>query len=253
MPENPIHLVIGTPCYGGLVTSTYFSCIMKLKEASRHEGMALTLLMPDGDDLIQRSRQEMAADFMGIWGATHLLFIDNDMGFEPDQVFRLLRFGAEVVAGACPLKHIDWEKVRTAARAGWENLESAGLRYVVEAVKPPQVRDGFVRVHFAGSGFLLIKRSAFAALMERHPELRYSRAKAGPGGGSWAYAFFNCKIDGKDGPYLSEDYSFCRLWTGMGGEIWVDLNSRIQHVGQAVFAGDINSGPPPVPPEGGGA
>jgi hypothetical protein len=84
-------------------------------------------------------------------------------------------------------------------------------------------------------------------MMERYSELRYPRGK----GEGWAYALFNCLIDGEDGPYLSEDYSFCRLWTRMGGEIWVDLNSRIKHVGQAVFAGDLNSGP--APPQGGAA
>ncbi len=251
MFENSIHLVVGTPCYGGQVTSIYFSSIMKLQEACRREGIALTFLMPDGDDLVLRARQDIVAEFMEIRGATHLLFIDNDMGFEPDQVFRLLRFNEEVVAAACPFKHIDWEKVRSAALTGWENLESAGLGYVVDAVQPPQVRDGFVRVHFAGTGFLLLKRSTFVALIERYPELRYSRGKEKKNS-AWSYAFFNCMIDGEDGPYLSEDYSFCRHWTRMGGQIWVDLNSQIQHVGQAIFAGNINSGPPPVHKEGGG-
>jgi hypothetical protein len=117
---------------------------------------------------------------------------------------------------------------------------------VLETAKPPQVRDGFVRALSAGTGFLRLRRSALAAMMERYPELRYSRAKAGNGGGPWAYALFNCLIDGEDGPYLSEDYSFCRLWTRMGGEIWVDLESRVRHVGQAVFAGDLPSGPGPT-------
>ena len=251
MPENPVHLVVGTPCYRGQVTSAYFSSVLKLQEVCRTEGMALSFLMPDGDNLVQRARQDIVADFMAIRGATHLLFIDADIGFEPAQVFRLLGFKTEVAAAAYPLKNIDWGKVRIAVLAGWEKLESAGLHYVLEVVQPPQIRDGFIKALSTGTGFLLLRRSALTALMEHYPELRYSRDKGGTEAASWAYALFNCLIDGVDGPYLSEDYSFCRLWTRMGGEIWVDLKSQLNHVGQAAFVGNINDGPPPVPKAGG--
>ena len=251
MPESPVHLVVGTPCYAGQVTSAYFSSVLKLQEACQRDGIALSFLMPDGEDLVQRARQEIVADFMEIPGATHLLFIDSDIAFEPEQAFRLMGFNADVTAAAYPLKTIDWEKVRAGVEAGWEKLESSGLHYVLEPAHPVQVRDAFVRAVSTGTGFLLVKRGVFTSLMDRHPELRYSRKKGQPGGSHWAWALFNCLIDGKDGPFLSEDYSFCRRWTGMGGEIWVDLNSRLRHLGQAVFEGDLNSGPAPSPKAGG--
>ena len=43
------------------------------------------------------------------------------------------------------------------------------------------------------------------------------------------------------GTYLSEDYSFCRRWTAMGGDIWADLASSLNHVGPYVFRGDFSS------------
>ena len=45
----------------------------------------------------------------------------------------------------------------------------------------------------------------------------------------------------EDGTYLSEDFAFCKRWTDMGGEIWADLNSRLNHVGQMTFCGDLSS------------
>jgi hypothetical protein len=248
LPENPIHLVVGTPCYGGQVASPYFASILKLQEACQKEGIGLTFLMPDGGDLIQRARQDIAASFMEIPGASHLLFIDSDISFEPEQVFRLFRLKADVTAATYPLKHINWEKVRAAAIAGNNKLESAGLQYVLETAQPLQIRDGFVRALSTGTGFLLIKRSVFVSMMEKHPKLGYSSEHSGPGGGN--FAFFNCRIDGTDGPYLSEDYSFCRLWTQMGGEIWVDLESRLTHHGQTSFKGDLASILPPTPKAG---
>jgi hypothetical protein len=50
---------------------------------------------------------------------------------------------------------------------------------------------------------------------------------------------FECIIDSKTGVYLSEDFSFCKRWTDMGGEIWADLESRLNHVGPATFYGDV--------------
>lgn len=250
MAESSIHLVVGTPCYSGKVTSAYFSSVLKLQEACQREGISLTFLMPDGGDLVQRSRQEIVSSFLGIKDATHLLFIDSDIAFEPEQAFRLLHFNSDIAAATYPLKTINWDKVKAEALAGNKKLESAGLQYVLETAQPIQVRNGFVKALSTGTGFLLIKRSVFITMMARYPELRYSRKGRDSENGPWDYAFFNCLIGGIDGPYLSEDYSFCRLWTRIGGEIWVDLESRLNHIGQAVFTGDLASLLPPSSPKG---
>ena len=55
------------------------------------------------------------------------------------------------------------------------------------------------------------------------------------------FALFECMIDPKSGTYLSEDFAFCKRWTDIGGEIWTDLQSRLDHVGPSVFHGDISS------------
>jgi hypothetical protein len=57
----------------------------------------------------------------------------------------------------------------------------------------------------------------------------------------YRYAFFNCLLDEKAGSYLSEDASFSRRWTDMGGEIWADLESKLQHVGPIHFHGHFAS------------
>ena len=45
----------------------------------------------------------------------------------------------------------------------------------------------------------------------------------------------------EDGTYLSEDFAFCKRWTDMGGEIWADLKSKLNHVGPMTFRGDLSS------------
>ncbi len=252
MPPSRIHLVIGTPCYGGQVTSVFASSLLKLQHACGRRGnIDLTVLMLWGDALITRARQNITAQFLENASATHLLFIDADIGFEPEQVFRLLDFNAEMAAAVYPTKRIDWDKVQAAALKGQKPLAEAALSYVMEfeELGKAAYRDGFAKVRFAGTGFLLIQREALLKMMERYPELRYARENRAEDtlkDSPWRFALFNCVIDPATGTYLSEDFSFCRRWTDMGGEIWADLQSRLTHVGPLSFNGNTASQFPPV-------
>jgi hypothetical protein len=250
---TPPHLVIGTPCYGRQVTDAYAGSLLKLQAACIHGGIRLQVLMTGSDALITRARQNIVAQFLGNAEATHLLFIDADIGFEPDQVFRLLEFDADMSAAVYPIKRLDWDKIAAAAKAGLARLDRSSLSYMVQFPSSQQLstREGFVRVGFAGSGFLMIRRAALVSMTERYPELRYAydhKHNDRLAGSPWRYALFNCMIDPESGVYLSEDYSFCRRWTDMGGEIWADLNSRLQHVGAVTFDGDFSTQFQSAPP-----
>jgi hypothetical protein len=45
----------------------------------------------------------------------------------------------------------------------------------------------------------------------------------------------------KDDRYLSEDYYFSRLWSKIGGKIWADVASPLQHHGNMHFNGHVGS------------
>lgn len=239
------YLVIGTPCYGRQVTDLYTGSLIKLTLACQSRGVRLQVQLTGSDALITRARQNIVAHFLHIEAATHLLFIDADIGFDPDQVFRLLDFNAAMAAAVYPIKRVDWEKIAAAVEAGRRPLHSAALSYMIEfpGHGPIETRDGFARVSFAGTGFLMIQRQALAAMMEHYPELRYAhdhKPNDKLSGSPYRSALFNCMID-ENGVYLSEDFSFCRRWTAMGGEIWADLRSRLTHVGAVDFAGDLST------------
>jgi hypothetical protein len=247
MSDAPVRLVVGTPCYGGQVSHLYTASLLKLQQAcTQAGGIHLSVLMQGGDALITRARQNLVAHFLGDAEATHLLFIDADIAFEPAQVFRLLAFDAEISAAVYPIKRIDWPRVQRQAASKPANLEAAALSYVLEFDDPARIdtRDGFAKARYAGTGFLLIRRAALLKLIAAHPELRYTREhqQIDPLAGSpWRYALFDCLIDQATGTYLSEDYSFCRRWRALGGDIWIDLQSRLTHIGSVPFAGDLST------------
>ncbi|MGA3025599.1 MAG: hypothetical protein ABSF98_12575 [Bryobacteraceae bacterium] len=244
MPPPSCSLILGTPCFGGQVSWLYAVSLLKLQKAFTQRGWSLGFLLQPGDALVTRARQTIVCHFLDYPGATHLLFVDADIGFEPEQVFRLLEFGADFTAAAYPVKQVNWELMAAAVQAGRTPLESATLSYVVErdATRDMVTRNGFVKSRYAGSGFLMIRRSVLEAMIDRYPELRYThehKASDPLAGSRWRSALFNCMIDKLTGFYLSEDFSFCQRWTEMGGEIWVDYMSRLDHVGVMVFRGNL--------------
>ena len=242
------NLVVATPCFGGQVSSIYAGSLFALQRAVQQmSNVDLTVHLRDGDALITRARANLVALFLDDPAATHLLFIDADIGFTPQQVFRLIETGADMVAGCYPIKRVNWDKAKRAMATGSPNLEAASLDYVLEIDNPDQVRviNGFTRVRHAGTGFLMIRRHVLERMCA-HPgyaSLQFFREHTHDAlaGSRNRFALFECMIDPADGTYLSEDFAFCRRWTDIGGEIWADLDSRLDHVGPSVFHGDVAS------------
>jgi hypothetical protein len=240
-----IRLAIATPCFGGQVSSLYAASIFKLQRALRSvPEIELVVHLRDGDALITRARADLVALFLDDPAATHLLFVDADIGFEPDQVMRLIACGADVAGGAYPIKRVNWDKARKVIESHRPNTRSAVLDYVLEVEDPERIAvvDGFARVRYAGTGFLMIRRHVLERMCRHYASLRFCREHsmadslaASPN----RFALFECMIEPATGIYLSEDFSFCKRWTDMGGEIWADLQSRLDHVGPTTFHGDV--------------
>jgi hypothetical protein len=242
-----IRLVVATPCFGGQVSCLYLASMLKLQGTLKsYANVRMKLELDDGDALITRSRANLVARFLDDPEMTHLLFIDADIGFEPDQAIRLLAYGADVSAASYPIKRIDWDKVRRTLEAQRPNPRAAALHYVLEVEDRDNIvqQEGFAKVRYAGTGFLMIKRAVLEAMCQRYPALRFrtDHCYADPLGESPnRFALFDCLIDQGTGVYLSEDFSFCKRWTDMGGEIWIDLQSRLNHVGPTTYYGDLAS------------
>lgn len=239
---NP-YLFVATPCYSGLVTQRFMHSMMGLAHQMALAGLTVQTDLLGYESMITRGRNTLVSRFLDIPAASHLLFIDADIGFEPDQVFRMLAFDAEVVAGMYPLKMIDWDSGLARAHAG-EPVETAPLRYVGAPCRDAeaQARDGFVTAEYAGTGFMLIRREVFLKMAEAYPHLRYAACHnaARPSLSPNQYAFFDGMIEPDNGDYLSEDYTFCRRWRDLGGRIWLDTLGTLTHVGPYEFVGAPN-------------
>jgi hypothetical protein len=240
-----INLVVATPCFGGQISVLYAASLFKLQTLLRAYGdVNLKLIFKDGDALITRARASLISQFLDDPSATHLLFIDADIGFEPEQVLRLLQCGAEMCAAVYPIKRIDWDKVKKTIDNARPNPAAASLQYVFEVEDPDAVvaSAGFVKVRYAGTGFLMVRRQALEKMCAQYPQLKFKRDHSldAASASDNRFALFECMI-AEDGTYLSEDFAFCKRWIDIGGEIWADLNSKLKHIGPMAFSGDLSS------------
>lgn len=237
-------IFLATPCYGGLANIAYVHSLLALQAACAARGLGLQVELTGGDALIGRARAAMAAKFLAS-DATHLFFVDADIGFTPDQALRLLDADRDVCGGIYPTKGIDWTKTRAAAQAGAPDLMAASVGYVVRFLPSPtntvEVDEtGFAPVSYVGTGFMMLKRAAVQRVADAHPELRAKLGDVGgKGGPAEAVMIFESLIEPETGQHLSEDYAFCRRWRALGGEIFADFQSRLTHVGAMAFCGSL--------------
>lgn len=211
-------LFVATPCYGGMVCATYTASVLRLKTACMQVGLPIQFYMHHGESLITRARNECVARFLDS-EATHLVFIDSDIGFDPTAVFRLHTSGYDIACGVYPLK-CDTETFP---------VDYDALGAVDE--------KGFVKAEMATTGFMCIARRVFEKLREAYAGLYYETDI-----GEARDAFFDTAIDKETRRYLSEDYNFCKMWTGIGGEIYIDTTCNLKHQGLKVYSGDFAAG-----------
>jgi hypothetical protein len=219
----------------------FMQSVLALQAACGERGIGLHVDLIGGDALITRARSRLAARFLAHGQATHILFCDADIGFSPENLFRLLSADKPVIGGVYPLKMIDWDKARAAAKADAPDLLAASLGYVIRFIPTPDhsvsIEDGMAQVAYAGTGFLLIQRAALQHLVDAHPELRAKMGDMSDKLADEAVMVFETMIEPETGQYLSEDYAFCRRWQDLGGEIWADMEARLTHVGAAAYTG----------------
>jgi hypothetical protein len=232
-------LFVAIPTYDGQVAIEHLHAIVQLAGACEAEGIGCHVETLDGDRIIQRARARLAKAFLAHADATHMLFVDADIAFPPGNILRLLRAEKAVVAGVYPVKNLDWARIRAAALAGAEDIQAAAATYVVRflpnAENRVEVEGGFAPVAYCGSGVMLIRREVVEKVAEAHPELVADLEELG----GTTPMLFEPMVEPETGEYLSEDYAFCRRWRDLGGEVWVDVESRYAHIGHAVYAGSL--------------
>lgn len=248
--RKDLKLFIATPMYGGNCQEPYFrSCIQLITFFNKHQ-LNLAFGTIANESLVTRARNVLVSYFLSS-DYTHLLFIDGDIEFSVEDVLKLYAHDKDVVVGAYPKKGLNWDNVRNTILSKpnqqFEGREIAAMgsdyainfKFVSREDKTIAVENGLIKLHDAGTGFMMIKRSAILKMIESFPELKYNNDVAINNNiGDNFYALFDTMIDPVDRRYLSEDYTFCRRWQSLGGDIYLDPSISLNHYGHFCFSGN---------------
>ena len=251
LPESALaemYPVIMTPSHDGKYFHNYTLSLLNIVHTNAAHGLPLQVMMQRGESLITRARNNCVAKFLENKEWTHLFWIDSDIGFSPDSFYRLLLADKDVVAGVYPLKRENWPQAGLPAGMTQADFERMYTSYTVNTNDKNENgeivlkvdEEGFMKVHDAPTGFMVIKRSVFEKMIEAYPELNYvSDSDYSPENKGLHYRFFDCMVDPESKRYLSEDYTFCHLWRQIGGEVYVDVQSNLTHQGAKVYHGSF--------------
>ena len=246
-------LFLATPMYGGNCVGMYTRAIADLSAVCAKYGIPLQVYFLFNESLITRARNYCADEFLRS-DATHMLFIDSDIGFNPQDVLALLAIQDDdspydVIGAPYPKKCISWEKVKQAVDKGFADEDPNKLeKFVGDYVFNPkggqrEIPIGEpVEVMEMGTGFMMIRRKTFDKYKEVFPHLHYKpdhiRTEAFDGSRE-IMAYFDCIIDPVSKRYLSEDYMFCYNVQKAGMRVWFCPWMQTQHVGTYVFGGSL--------------
>lgn len=226
LPEGFTGLMVATPCYGGVVTNAYMQSALRLAIACRDKQVTCEIVTSPGDSLVQRARNTLAAVFLAS-RHSHLLFIDADIEFHARDALRLLVADKDLICGIYPKKSIALEFPLNFLPGSSERLNRCPRSGAIEIMEGP-------------TGFMMISRRVFEAMMAAHPQWKYR----GPDHldepqQAMCHSFFDCERRGD--AYLSEDFTFCQRWRDLGGQVWALPDIELRHHGMHAFGGVLTS------------
>lgn len=246
-------LFVATPMYGGQCAGMYTRSIADLAAMCAKYQIPLQIYYLFNESLITRARNYCVDEFIRS-DATHLMFIDSDIGFNPNDVLALLALctdesSYDVIGGPYPKKCISWEKIKQAVDKGVADEDPNKLeKYVGDYVFNPKSDQREiplgqpVEVMEIGTGFMMVQKRVFAKYREAFPHLSYKPDHVRTehfDGSREIHAYFDCIIDPQSKRYLSEDYMFCYNVQKMGSHVWFCPWMQLQHVGSYIFGGSL--------------
>jgi hypothetical protein len=246
MPETkitvaPPKITIATPAYGEIFYAPYVQSMYRLVRACERQKWNTTFATISYADIVE-SRNFLLTNWFDKTDATHLLFIDADMGFEPQLVIDMIGLDKPVVGVVYPKRQIDLERLTKLAAEGEAPRRAINRSH--DFILRRNARSGavnakgFIEVDGIGAGVMLIRRDCVDTMLKKMPELSDKGAKkSSPLAKNLDRLIRAFEPMFVDAGRLSEDFAFCHRWRQCGGEIWANVTHEITHIGLHRFKG----------------
>jgi hypothetical protein len=209
---------VAIPAYTGQIHLGTMRSLMTDLLALNARGDVFTVHDECGNALIADARALIVAQFLAS-DAEHLVFVDSDVCWEAGALLKLIDHKVDFVAGIYPQR-------------------KDPINYCVKWLPKPELHavNGLLEVAGVPAGFMRVSRGLLEKMVSQYPDTEFY-CPAAPNERAWAL-FADYRI-GKH--KMGEDYAFCKRWTEMGGQLWIDPEIKMGHVGYKTFEGHIGN------------
>ena len=264
LSKNKPCIYILTPCFGSVCFVNYVHCLISTIDTLRQYGIEVVIEFCRNDSLVSRARNNLVARAMANPKMTHIMFIDNDITWDINDILKLLISDKNLVGGIYPLKNYNWSDLLVDKKDP-TNPSPNTIQQMIDRKNNSQFKDiisdesmvqfnlvrynvnyldstlnidkNLAKVKHIATGFMMIKRNVIEKMSQAFPSTKYvddvNFLKKEEN--EFAYALFDCGVE--EGHYFSEDWLFCHRWTKMGGSIWMDVSIALTHTGIEDYKG----------------
>lgn len=213
------HVWIAIPAYTGQIHLATMRSIISEMLGFSDRGDKVTIFDESGNAMIADCRALIVEKFLDGDG-TDLIFVDSDVCWQAGALLRLVDHTVDFVAAMYR------------QRLDPENYCISWLNPGKELWADP--RTGLLEVEGVPFGCVRLSRAGLEKMVAAYPETEFY-VEAAPN--QKAHALFD--------PYrigtvkFGEDYSFCKRWRDIGGQVWIDPEIKMGHIGYKTFTGSI--------------
>ncbi len=232
-------IFVATPCHSDVSLHYFQACLEFQKHCIKNNVLCCFQVMKSS--LVTQGRNLCVSSFMEE-GSSHLLFIDSDIDFSSESIFKMVAADKDVISVPYPLKTLNWEK-------GWRKIKEGKIKSEHDLqykalyqypMKLPNEKDitienGVIEVTHSPTGCMLIKREVIEKMIKAYPEKEIEQKTIINGkmiNRPYFYNLFDTDFDPVKKTYLGEDFAFCKRWRDIGGKCHALITEKINHVGE---------------------
>lgn len=205
-------IFIASPAFDGKVTVPFACALAETRLYLASHAIQTEVRITTAGSLLVRERNDLVKMFLQS-DATHMMCIDSDIAWQPQDMKKLIDHNEDFVASLYPARG-----------------ERCFLyRGVYEDNKTMRASEkGLLEMEYIPAGFMLLKRRVLEKMVEHFPELYYE-----PKDATFKHTKGHCLFDTEvwEGEFWGEDYVFCRRARQAGFRIWIDPVIPIHHAG----------------------
>jgi len=243
LQKSPYRIFVATPVHDQC-SIHYAQGLLEFQQLCFKKNVDVTFQIMKSS-LVTQGRNLCVSGFIES-NCTHMLFVDSDILFNAESIFKMIERDKDVIAIPYPLKTLMWDKAFKKMQDGEIKKPDDIRKWLhtypmkIENMNNINVERGVIEVTHSPTGCMLIKRQVFDKMIKAYPDKQIVQKTVINGkyvDKPHMWNFFDTIHDPKTKTYLGEDFSFCKLWREIGGKCHAFIDDPIAHIGEHQYEG----------------